>query len=106
MAYKAIKRDVYRRSLNAIAADYLDRGGLQVYLTFIDRVGQCAEFIAELPYACAVHTILRDKEFRRWGVKGFPVSVFFSIEEPDTVYLEAVYAHRMNIGRRMEGDLG
>ncbi len=40
------------------------------------------------------------------AVKGFPVSVFFSIEEPDTVNPEAAHLHRMNIGRRMEDYLG
>jgi mRNA-degrading endonuclease RelE of RelBE toxin-antitoxin system len=48
---------------------------------------------------------LEGKGFRKWRVGGFPVSVFFRIENEDVIVLEALYAHRMDIAARFTDDI-
>jgi hypothetical protein len=39
-------------------------------------------------------------------VQDFPVSIFFRLEGEDTIVLDTLYAHRMNIAARLPKDIG
>lgn len=105
MDYNVVRRNVYRESLNRIASKYFEREGVEKYLRFLNRAQQSIDFIASSPYACPVFATIRGKQFRRWHVKGFPATVFFSIRDPDTVWLEAVYAHITGFDGHFKDDL-
>ncbi len=83
-----------------MTAGYRERAGRDVAIKFIDQIEDCVAFIARRPQACAVYTQLDGKTFRKWGLKDFPVSMFFRLDDGDTIILEALYAHRMNIAER------
>ena len=55
--------------------------------------------------ACAIYMRIHGKEFRKWRVTEFPVSIFFRTEGPGVIVLEALYAHRMHIGARLRDDI-
>ena len=96
---------LFKRQLLSITRAYRERAGSAVALKFVDQVEESALFVVSRPMACPVHTRLEGKEFRKWGVQDFPVSLFFRIEQEDTVILEALYAHRMNIPSRFQKDI-
>ncbi len=99
MSYKVIKRGTYRRCQSIAASKFLERSDVASYLQFIDRAQQCIDFIASNPYACPVHTTIRGMEFHRWYLRDFSALVFYTIREPRTVLLEALYAPWMDIAR-------
>lgn len=98
---KIIRSAVFKRQLLDITASYRERAGSAIALKFVDQVEACVGFVAVKPYACAIYTKIEGKEFRKWSLKDFPVSVFFRLEDSDTIILEALYAHRMNISARL-----
>jgi len=99
--YKLSRSALFKRQLIEITSGYRTRAGSQTALKFVDSIEASIAFIAKSPQACGVYTRLQGKEFRKWGVNGFPVSLFFRIEDTETIVLEALYAHRMNIAERM-----
>lgn len=101
-----IKRSaLFKRQLIEIISGYRKRAGSDVALKFVDEIERSIAFIAGKPNACAVYTRLEGKKFRKWRVGGFPVSVFFRIEDGDVIVLEALYAHRMDIAARFPKDI-
>ena len=103
---KIVRSALFKRQFLEITAGYRERAGSSIALKFVDKIEDSISFIAARPLACAVYTRLEDKEFRKWRVPDFPVSVFFRLENDDTIVLEALYAHRMNIGSRLTKDIG
>ena len=98
----AIVRSVlFRRQLHEITASYQERAGSDIALKFVDQIDEGVRFIAAKPLACAVYTRLEGKEFRKWRLKSFPISICFRLENADALVLEALYAHRMNIAARL-----
>lgn len=71
-------------------------------MKFAENVEEAIRFVAENPFACAAYQQVREKTVRKWMVKGFPVSVFFTVRDPETVVMEGVFAHRMDIPRRLK----
>ena len=100
-----IRSALFKRQLLDITASYRTRAGSPIALKFVDRIEDGIRFIAARPLTCAVYTRLDGKEFRKWGLKDFPVSVFFRLDGEDTIVLEALYAHRMNIAARLPQDI-
>ena len=100
-----VRSALFKRQLLAIAASYKERAGPDIALKFVDQTDEGIRFIAAQPLACAVYTRLEGREFRKWRPKSFPVSIFFRLEETDTLVLEALYAHRMNIAARLPKDI-
>lgn len=96
---------LFKRQLLEITSSYRARAGSALALRFVDEIEACVAFIAGQPLACAVYARLEGHEFRKWRVSGFPVSVFFRLESPDAIVLEALYAHRMNISARLRDDV-
>ena len=74
---KIVRSALFKRQLLDITARYRERAGLPVALKSVDQIEGSIAFIAAKPLACAVYTRLQGKEFRKWSVKDFPVSVFF-----------------------------
>ncbi len=95
---------LFKRQLIEMTSAYRERAGSPVAMRFVDRIEEGIAFVADKPQACVVYTRLEGKEFRKWTIRDFPVSVFFRIERDDTIILEALYAHRMNIGARLPED--
>lgn len=101
-----IKRSgLFKRQLIQITRGYRERAGSDIALRFVDKIEDAVEFIASRPQACAIYTRLDDKEFRKWRIGGFPVSVFFRTESNGVIVLEALYAHRMDIAARFPDDI-
>jgi len=96
---------LFKRQLLQITSGYRERAGSQIALKFVDEIEHSIAFIAGQPEACAIYTKLEGKEFRKWRVGGFPVSVFFRMEGEDVIVLEALYAHRMDIAGRFSDDI-
>lgn len=100
-----VRSALFKRQLLDITASYRDRAGSGIALKFVDQIDEGVRFIADRPLACAIYTRLEGKDFRKWRLKSFPVSIFFRLEATDTLVLEALYAHRMNIAVRLPKDI-
>lgn len=100
-----VRSALFRRQLLDIAASYKERAGSDIALKFVDEIDNAVSFIAAKPLACAIHTRLDGKEFRKWRLKSFPISIFFRLESVDTLVLETLDAHRMNIALRLPNDM-
>ena len=105
------KSALFKKQLIDFVRDYNQRAGSEVAEKFIDAVERSVEFIQQKPMACAIYTesskhlILQKYEFRKWRIDGFPHSIFFRILNENTIMLEAVYAHRMNVPYRIQSDM-
>jgi len=102
---RIVRSALFKRQLLDITASYRERAGTAIALKFVDQIESSIGFIAATPLACAIYTRLEGKDFRKWGLKDFPVSVFFRLDESGTIILEALYAHRMDIGQRLPRDI-
>ncbi|MGX1498566.1 plasmid stabilization system protein ParE [Labrenzia sp. MBR-25] len=102
---RIIRSALFKRQLIEITTGYRSRAGSEIALKFVDQLEVSVRFIAAKPLACAVYTRLEGKEFRKWGLQDFPVSIFFRLEDEDTIILDALYAHRMNIAARLSKDV-
>ena len=102
---RIIRSALFKRQLLDITVSYRERAGSPIALKFVDQIEDSIAFIAAKPLACAVYTRLEGKEFRKWGLKDFPVSLFFRLEGNEIIVLEALYSHRMNIAGRFPKDI-
>ena len=100
-----LRSALFKRQLIDITSGYRERGGANVALNFVDQAENSIRFIASKPLACPVYTHLEDREFRKWRVKDFPVSIFFRLDNDGVIILEALYAHRMDIAARLPDDI-
>ncbi|MBD8894115.1 type II toxin-antitoxin system RelE/ParE family toxin [Roseibium litorale] len=101
---RIIRSALFKRQLIDITSGYRTRAGSKIALKFVNQIEAAIGFIAAKPLACSVYTRLESKEFRKWGIQDFPVSLFFRLDGEDTIILEALYAHRMNIAARLPKD--
>lgn len=89
------------------ALDYKARAGIRIADQFIDAVEDALTFISENPLACPTYSTgeefgsLTEYEFRRWFLKKFPHSIYFRIMNKDTIFIEAMYAHKMDVTSRL-----
>lgn len=102
---RIIRSALFKRQLIEITSGYRSRAGSDIALKFVDQIDASIEFIATKPLACAIYTRLKSKEFRKWRLQDFPVSIFFRLEDESSIVLEALYAHRMNIVARLSKDI-
>lgn len=100
-----VRSRLFKQQLLDITTSYRDRAGSSVALNFVDEVDSGIRFIAGQPLACAIYTRFQGRVFRKWRLKRFPVSIFFRLDGPDTLVLEALYAHRMNIAARLPKEI-
>jgi len=103
--YKITRSALYKHQFSEFVQDYKTRAGKQVAHDFANGVEYSANFIGKNPQACSVYVKIRGKEFRKWGIKGFPHSIFFRIEADKIIILEAIYAHRMNTVKRLPSEV-
>lgn len=96
-----VRSALFRRQLLEITTSYGERAGSGIASKFVDQIDEGVRFIAAKPLACGVYTRLEGKEFRKWRLKSFPISIYFRLENADTLVLEALYHHRMNIVVRL-----
>lgn len=110
--YQVQKSKLFTRQVLAFAKGYaVDiNAGKVIALRFVDEVETATDFIAKNPLACGVyhgaknHEQLQRYEFRKWHVKNFPHSIFFRLKG-NTIMLEAIYAHKMDITGRFSSDM-
>lgn len=102
---RIVRSALFKRQFIEITSSYRTRAGSDVALKFVDQMGASIGFIAAKPLACAVYTRLEGKEFRKWGLRDFPVSIFFRLEDEGTIVLEALYTHRVNIAVRLPKEI-
>lgn len=110
--YTLHKSALFLRQLQSFAVAYLHdpNAGKAIALRFVDAVEAASAFIQERSLACSIYheaclnPNLKPYEFRKWRVKGFPHSIFFRVDG-NAVLLEAIYAHKMNIGDRLPDDV-
>ena len=98
---RLVRSALFKREVVDVAVRYRAKAGAAIALKFVDQVDDCIRFIATKPQACAVYTRIGGREFRKWRLRDFPVSVFFRLEGRELIILEALYAHRMNIASRL-----
>lgn len=103
--YRVKRSALFKRQLVEMTVGYREAAGSSTALDFVDQVEKSIRFLAAKPRACAVYTTLKGREFRKWRVNGFPVSVYFHLHDDSTVVVEALYAHRMNIAARFTDDI-
>ena len=80
-------------------------------LKFLDAIENAIEFIGEKPLACSVYEqAVQDKDlssttYRKWSLKKFQFSIFFHIENQTDIFLDVIYAHKMDIRQRLKSDM-
>lgn len=102
--YQIQKSRLFKLHSAQFVSDYKERAGTQVANAFIDCLSQGIRFIAKNPQACPVYTHIAGHEYRKWRVKDFPHSIYFRLHD-DTIILEAIYAHRMDILSRLSSGI-
>ena len=89
------------------AQDYKDRAGLPVAENFILNVEDALHFISATPKACPSYfpgegcADLEKHHFRKWNLKDFPYVVLFRVAGND-IFVEAMYAHKQQVGRHLK----
>jgi len=102
---RIVRSSLFKRQLLEFTIGYRSRAGSGIALKFVDQIETGIRFITAKPLACSVHTRLEGKEFRKRRLENFPVSIFFRLESDNTIVLEALYAHRMNISAQLPNDI-
>ena len=97
--YDVMKSSLFEEQALAFIKGYRARAGNIVARNFAAGIDASICFISKNPQACAVYTHIGAYEYRKWGVKEFPHSIYFRISN-DTIILEAIYAQRMEIEGR------
>jgi len=101
------KSALFLRQWKYHAHDYKQRAGLRVAERFITAVEQALEFIRANPYACAPYDPgegyedLHIYKFRKWSLRDFPHLILFRLNDNSSIFIEALYAHKMDIPSRL-----
>jgi hypothetical protein len=104
------KSALFMQQWQGYAQDYHNRAGINMAERFICAVDGALSFIRKSPYACSIYDIgegyedLQMYQFRRWNLHGFPHVVLFRMEGNATIFIEVLYAHKMNISSRLSID--
>ena len=112
MAVFAIKKStLFMEQWLSYAQGYHDRAGMTIAQRFICAVQDAVNFIGQNPYACAIYDPgegyedLRAYYFRKWDLRDFPHKVLFRLGENATIFIEVLYAHKMDIPSRLVTDV-
>ncbi|HEV8062398.1 MAG TPA: type II toxin-antitoxin system RelE/ParE family toxin [Gemmataceae bacterium] len=108
MATFAIQRsELFMQQWRSYAQDYHDRAGIIIAERFIVEVERALHFIHHHPYACSLYDAgdgyddLRKHPFRKWNLNDFPHMVLFRIGDNATIFVEVIYAHKMDVPSRL-----
>lgn len=109
--WKIKKSALFKQQVLEFAENYEQEADLKTADRFLDHVEDAIRFIGNRPLACAVYygaeelDALKKHQYRKWSLKTFPFSIFFRMLDDDVILLEAIYAHRMNIVKRMPSEI-
>lgn len=109
MTYYIRKSETFKAQTLMHTREYKQRAGKDVARDFVQELNRAIAFIANSPMACSVyteaayHAALQDYQFRKWSLKRFPHLILFRVEG-ETIVLQALYAARMDIPRRLPND--
>ena len=98
---------LFDKQLFEFAENYKQKADLETADRFLDCVDDSMGHIGKSPLSCVVYHELKkieglqEYEFRKWRVPVFPFSIFFRILDDEIILIEAIYAHRMDIGKRL-----
>ena len=93
------------------AQDYHDRAGMATAERFVAAVEGALRFIRQNPYACSIYDTgeenddLRAYQFRKWNLHDFPHMVLFRMGDNATIFIEVIYAHKMDVPSRLATDI-
>ena len=105
------KSAIFMRQWRDYVQDYRDRAGVNIAERFIVAVEGALSFIRQSPYACPIYDTgegdedLRTYQFRKWNLDGFPHMVLFRLGDGTSIFVEVLYAQRMDIPSRLAVDL-
>lgn len=108
--FKMQKSALFMRQWRHDAQNYKKRAGWPLAEHFIVAVEEALSFISQNPYACALYDAgegyedLQAHKFRKWNLRGFPHLILFRVNDKSTIFIEALYAHKMNIPARLVGE--
>ncbi len=69
------------------------------------------EFIRQNPHACPLYDPgegyddLARHQFRKWNLQRFPHAIIFRMSDDATIFIDVIYAHRMNMASRLAVDI-
>jgi hypothetical protein len=110
-AFTVQKSALFMRQWRTYAQDYHDRANVNIAERFIVAVEDALSFIRQSPYACPIYDTgeededLRRYQFRKWNLDGFPHIVLFRLGDDSAIFVEVLYAQRMDIPWRLAADL-
>src|SRR5258708_36082449 len=97
------KSALFMQQWRNYAQDYQERAGMQIAERFIVAVEDALSFIRRSPHACSVydtgegHEDLGMYQFRKWNLHDFPHVVLFRLGDNATIFIEVLYAHKMDV---------
>jgi hypothetical protein len=109
--WKVKKSSLFIRQWKHFALDYKERAGIEIAGRFIDSVEQALDFISQNPLSCSPYSPGADYEdllkyeFRKWTLKKFPHSIFLRTMNNNTIIIETICAHKMDIIGRFPKDV-
>jgi hypothetical protein len=92
------------------ARAYRDRAGINIAERFIVAVDEALRFIHRSPYACSIYDPgeeygdLQAYQFRKRNLHDFPHAILFRVGDDATIFVEVIYAHKMNMSARLAAD--
>ncbi len=101
---------LFKRQWADYALAYRHSAGKDIAERFIAALIDALDFIQHNPYACPVYdpgeevADLQIHQYRKWSLHGFPHAILFRVHNDDTVFVDIVYAHKMNMGYRLAVD--
>ena len=106
--FRLQKSDVFLKQFREYARSYKDRAGVSVMNDFAEEVKYSLNFIQESPFLCPEYVPVKSKvkqyKFRKWNMKNFPFTILFRIGNDNTIFIDVIYAQRMNISARLLKD--
>jgi plasmid stabilization system protein ParE len=106
-----LKSKLFMQQWADIALSYQHKAGEEVAERFIAAVEKALDFIKERPNACPIYEVgqeaddLQRYSFQKWQLRGFPYLVLFHRMNKETVLVDAIYAHRMDIPLHVKEDI-
>jgi plasmid stabilization system protein ParE len=105
------KSALFMEQWRSYARGYRDRAGVNIAERFIVAVEEALNFIRQNPYACPPYDTgeefedLRTYQFRKWNLNIFPHVVLFRLGDNATIFIEVLYAHKMDIPSHLTKDM-
>ena len=105
------KSALFMRQWKDYAQEYHTRAGVNIAERFIVAVEDALNFIRQRPYACSIYDTgegyedLQIYQFRKWNLHYFPHVVLFRMGDNATIFIEVLYAHKMDMPSHLTTDI-